>query len=816
MNRTFRCLLTVFAIPFLIGLCVPCTAQQTLNDGDWFERPLGEGVVWRYYLFEDLYGARQSISYVEVDLTRTDISIDFPYRADARERISSMIPSQIPDAVAGINGTYFNTSTGGHVTYLRVDGNEIPDAGGAWAPWSDGGGIALNLEGDPSIIERPTNGWSADLSYPDILACGPLVLIQNTVPAEDLSNMGSHCSSRHPRSAVGVTDDNRLILLTADGRTEMAAGMTCEEVGETMKQLGCVDALNLDGGGSTTLWAAGEMNSGVINFPSDNGQYDHVGERSCSNGISVSALPAGPLALDARLVSKVFEGSVESTSSQTVSLIYENIGTTTWTADDTHLVLSRPENRVSIFYDSETWLSPTEPVSMSPANVAPGEQATFSFQMVAPDVSTTTVYNEHFMLTSDGHGRFGPADSAAWMKFIVQPPLVPGEAFIVETRPGGQNIGWYSDSGMGNANVDTTAPGTTSGIGARYGSTYRSVAGYKEAVVAPDFPAAGYYNISVAWGAGSNRRSPITYHVDHIGGRSSFQLDQSELANVWIELGDEPFYFREGESGTVAMTNENIDVSGSMFANAFRFQYVEFPEPDKEYTVRHLNEIDTAPSIDGEISPGEWDGASNPASDFRMHNSISTGDTAGTSFRMLYDDESLYILVEFENPYLPGYASPPSPTTFESLAGDKVNFYLTPEGVSSEPFYRILLSPNRTDGKCHIWSQANLSKTTDANTGTGWFAGGDAAYGTNETRMTIEYRIDWDNFNESGMSLSGAPEDGTIWGLQVGLSNEVSGLDWEYVNWEPDATPGYINGNPFGALRFIRQETAQGAAFLIH
>ncbi|MEK7358172.1 MAG: ATP-binding protein, partial [Bdellovibrionota bacterium] len=46
---------------------------------------------------------------------------------------------------------------------------------------------------------------------------------------------------------------------------------------------GAVDALNLDGGGSTTLWAAGEPFGGVVNYPSDNNQADHAGQRSIAS-----------------------------------------------------------------------------------------------------------------------------------------------------------------------------------------------------------------------------------------------------------------------------------------------------------------------------------------------------------------------------------------------------------------------------------------------------------------------------------------------------------------------------------------------------
>ena len=61
----------------------------------------------------------------------------------------------------------------------------------------------------------------------------------------------------------------------------------CKTIAETAyiaRQLGLVEALNLDGGGSSTLWTARE---GVLNHPYDNRRFDHEGERGVPNCIVV-------------------------------------------------------------------------------------------------------------------------------------------------------------------------------------------------------------------------------------------------------------------------------------------------------------------------------------------------------------------------------------------------------------------------------------------------------------------------------------------------------------------------------------------------
>jgi hypothetical protein len=69
---------------------------------------------------------------------------------------------------------------------------------------------------------------------------------------------------RHPRSAIGWNDDF-IFLVEVDGRQRASAGMTLPELADYMVKIGCREALNLDGGGSATLWVYGN----VMNTPSE-------------------------------------------------------------------------------------------------------------------------------------------------------------------------------------------------------------------------------------------------------------------------------------------------------------------------------------------------------------------------------------------------------------------------------------------------------------------------------------------------------------------------------------------------------------------
>jgi exopolysaccharide biosynthesis protein len=88
----------------------------------------------------------------------------------------------------------------------------------------------------------------------------------------------------HPRTAIGIDRETKtLIFLVVDGRQSFSRGYTMVELANKMIELGAEEALNLDGGGSSTMMAKGRSGRlKVINKPSDGGQ------RSIANGIEIT------------------------------------------------------------------------------------------------------------------------------------------------------------------------------------------------------------------------------------------------------------------------------------------------------------------------------------------------------------------------------------------------------------------------------------------------------------------------------------------------------------------------------------------------
>ena len=75
--------------------------------------------------------------------------------------------------------------------------------------------------------------------------------------------MYSHIRSPHPRTAVGMIEPYHYYFVVVDGRSDYSSSITLEDLSKFMADLGCVDAYNLDGGGSSTM----VLNGKLINKP---------------------------------------------------------------------------------------------------------------------------------------------------------------------------------------------------------------------------------------------------------------------------------------------------------------------------------------------------------------------------------------------------------------------------------------------------------------------------------------------------------------------------------------------------------------------
>jgi hypothetical protein len=115
----------------------------------------------------------------------------------------------------------------------------------------------------------PTFGRASEWSGAKDIISGQGLLARDGEFLSDWSGEGSSAAfvlTRHPRTLIGTEADGTIWLITVDGRQpEHSVGMSFVELQALARDLKLTNALNLDGGGSTTMWVQGD----VVNRPSD-------------------------------------------------------------------------------------------------------------------------------------------------------------------------------------------------------------------------------------------------------------------------------------------------------------------------------------------------------------------------------------------------------------------------------------------------------------------------------------------------------------------------------------------------------------------
>lgn len=123
------------------------------------------------------------------------------------------------------------------------------------------------------VGDKVSLSWT---SYPDwsnmvhVIGGGPYLVSKGEIILNDKAEgftANSGIRGVAPRTAIGITAPGRLILLTADGRQKNSVGLTLWELAALLKEIGVYEAINLDGGGSTTM----VVNNKILNSPSDSG-----------------------------------------------------------------------------------------------------------------------------------------------------------------------------------------------------------------------------------------------------------------------------------------------------------------------------------------------------------------------------------------------------------------------------------------------------------------------------------------------------------------------------------------------------------------
>ena len=214
-------------------------------------------------------------SYKDMDPTNYGMSKLTEQVASFNEKVAAGDEYYQGTVVAGINASYYNMINGKPTGTFVMNGIDVTtesegNAYGYFAVMKDGS-VKIGNKGDYSKDKG---------NIQEAIGIYTMLIVDGNICS------GLDTSKYYPRQTIGITADGEVILMTADGnQAPKSIGLTVLEQAQVMKDLGCVWAGHLDGGGSCTYAAKAEGSNdfAIVNSPSDGS------ERSVSNGFIIAS-----------------------------------------------------------------------------------------------------------------------------------------------------------------------------------------------------------------------------------------------------------------------------------------------------------------------------------------------------------------------------------------------------------------------------------------------------------------------------------------------------------------------------------------------
>ncbi len=290
---------------FLLLVCSLHLSANPKPGNGWTVTTIADGIT--YYTFsgiDEVSGSAQQVFIIDLDLCNPKYAFRFTYQdpmvitSDAFARNNAIValnatyePTSVVDKV---NGTLYSC-----MPYDVVMKTPVPNWKSEGAIYTDGfRDVRISFDGKGKSIKEQRAFYAAQPDL-NIFTSAPILVddfdpvgtrfVDPSLTPDDLKQLNyedpaRHQGVRHPRTAVAKTQDDHLILLAVDGRRAgVGEGMTAKELTLFLvKWFNPQYALNMDGGGSTSMAVRGQGDPAthIVNYPTDNKRkYDHAGER---------------------------------------------------------------------------------------------------------------------------------------------------------------------------------------------------------------------------------------------------------------------------------------------------------------------------------------------------------------------------------------------------------------------------------------------------------------------------------------------------------------------------------------------------------
>ncbi len=270
---------------------------KLISKTKWKVQKVAKGLVWKSFHFnkKELFGSNQHINilctklknkHLRFGLMSVDDSLIASKKNGNQRLLTTSKLAEMYQTIAAINGTFFDTKKGGSVDFIKINGKVLDTTQAPKGKRAEHqlAAIAIDKNKVEILKGEDTSNWDKTLAFDNMMVTGPLLIFDGQVQALKKAALNDN---RHPRTCACITQKRELLWITLDGRTPEAQGMNLHELSFFCLQLGCKSAINLDGGGSTTMVINGLADDGVVNMPCDNKKFDHFGERPVSNALGI-------------------------------------------------------------------------------------------------------------------------------------------------------------------------------------------------------------------------------------------------------------------------------------------------------------------------------------------------------------------------------------------------------------------------------------------------------------------------------------------------------------------------------------------------
>ncbi len=243
--------------------------QNKIATYAWASTTTKPGVIYKSGKFS-LFGSAQRSLYI------LDVTLDASNTLGigvATSNISTTAMSNNYNAVAGVNAGYFKLSGSyDKDPYIRIDGATV-QSGDLNVNSVFTNSVLIVNENVATVRKFTQDHYNQNLiaaatpfaQAKNMIVCGPMLVTSGKIESLDMSI--SHNSSLAARTGLGVTADGKRVFLVVVDTGGGFTGITTLQLAKILQALGAVDAMNFDGGGSSTMFVKNQGDSGLVNSP---------------------------------------------------------------------------------------------------------------------------------------------------------------------------------------------------------------------------------------------------------------------------------------------------------------------------------------------------------------------------------------------------------------------------------------------------------------------------------------------------------------------------------------------------------------------